>query len=120
MSTHSKNILKDNIIEIFGISAFGALLPFKTTNPSDQILSQYKVEQFIDGVFEIDGFVSSCEHGQGRSAPDRQYLYINKRPCENTRINKLVNEIYHQYNRTQYPMFIINIFLNSKDVCAKT
>ena len=32
--------------------------------------------------FTINGHVSTCEHGSGRGSTDRQYLFINGRPCE--------------------------------------
>ena len=43
-------------------------------------------------------------------------MYINKRPCDNQRVIKLINEVYRQYNQSQYPMFILNISLSSKNV----
>ena len=67
-------------------------------------------------IFQLEGFVSSCAHGMGRSAPDRQYIYVNKRPCDNAKVVKLCNEVYHQFNRTQYPMFILNIGLDGQNV----
>ena len=29
-------------------------------------------------VFKIEGYVSDCGHGCGRSAADRQYIYVNR------------------------------------------
>ncbi len=29
-------------------------------------------------VFKIEGYVSDCGHGCGRSAADRQYFYVNR------------------------------------------
>ena len=37
--------------------------------------------------------------GKGRSKPDRQFFYVNSRPCELPSGSKSVNEIYHQFNR---------------------
>jgi DNA mismatch repair ATPase MutL len=67
-------------------------------------------------LFQIEGYISSCAHSSGRGAPDRQYVYINKRPCDHSRITKLINEIFHQYNRTQYPMFVLNLKMKSEHV----
>lgn len=33
-------------------------------------------------IFELDGYVSSCDHSCGRSSKDRQFYFINSRPCE--------------------------------------
>jgi DNA mismatch repair protein PMS2 len=144
MSTHSKNSLKENVIEIFGLSSFQSLVKFEQIDPDEEILAEFKVVNQLarqdneespadatednrngssldemrkkNNLFQLEGFISSCSHGQGRSAPDRQYIYVNKRPCDNSKIVKLVNEIFHQFNRTQYPMFILNISLDGQNV----
>ena len=38
------------------------------------------------GGFRVEGFISSCVHGKGRSAPDRQFYCINGRPCEPAKV----------------------------------
>ncbi|VDO81279.1 unnamed protein product [Heligmosomoides polygyrus] len=60
-------------------------------------------------LFRIGGFVSSCEHGYGRSAADRQFVYVNQRPVDCAKICRVVNEVYQQYNRSQYPTLVLNI-----------
>ncbi|VDO26782.1 unnamed protein product, partial [Haemonchus placei] len=57
----------------------------------------------------INGFVSSCEHGFGRSAADRQFVYVNQRPVDYAKICRVVNDVYQQYNRSQYPTLVLNI-----------
>jgi len=37
-------------------------------------------------IFEIDGYVSSCDHSSGRSSKDRQFYFINSRPCEPSKV----------------------------------
>lgn len=148
MSTHSKNSLKENIIEIFGLSTFTSLVKFEQTEPDEEILVEFKLKSAVSlpreeevndssiineiiensiiettsssklyaNLFQIEGFISSCSHNQGRSAPDRQYIYVNKRPCDHSKITKLINEIFHQFNRTQYPMFVLNVNMDSNNV----
>ena len=53
--------------------------------------------------FVLKGHISTCQHGQGRSRPDRQFFFVNNRPCDLANGSKAINEIYHQYNRYQYP-----------------
>lgn len=67
-------------------------------------------------LFTIEGFISTCSHNAGRSAPDRQYFYVNKRPCEHAKLTKLVNEQFHQFNRSQYPMFVLNVTTHTENV----
>lgn len=39
-------------------------------------------EDDVSNIFELDGYVSSCDHSGGRSSKDRQFYFINSRPCE--------------------------------------
>lgn len=123
MATHSKNSLKENIIEIFGLSSFQQLIKIEQVVPDEDQLAEFKinmsperVDEELSKMFRLEGFVSSCSHGMGRAAPDRQYIYVNKRPCDNTRIVKLVNEVFHQFNRTQYPMLVLNVSMEGSFV----
>lgn len=88
----------------------------------------------------ITGFVSQGDHGVGRSTTDRQFYFINNRPCDplkvipaewlyeevsefiipasplvipTLQVTKLVNEVYHMYNRHQYPFVALNIAVAS-------
>lgn len=58
---------------------------------------------------EFTGYISSCAHGSGRSSTDRQFFFVNNRPCEPTKVIKLINEIYRQYNPNQYPFVFLNV-----------
>lgn len=61
---------------------------------------------------QFTGYISSCEYGSGRSSTDRQFFFINKRPCEPTKVIKLINEIYRQFNPNQYPFVFLDINLD--------
>ncbi|RVE54098.1 hypothetical protein evm_001221 [Chilo suppressalis] len=65
---------------------------------------------------ELVGFISSCAHGSGRSSTDRQFYFINSRPCEPTKIMKLINELYKQYNPNQYPFVFLNVNIEKASV----
>ncbi|CAH0694250.1 unnamed protein product [Spodoptera exigua] len=60
---------------------------------------------------EFTGFISSCAHGSGRSSTDRQFYFVNSRPCEPTKVIKTINEIYRQFNSNQYPFVFLNVNL---------
>ena len=47
----------------------------------------------------------------GRSSADRQFFYINKRPCELSKVSRVINEVYHMFNRHQYPFVMTDISL---------
>nr|KAF6448381.1 PMS1-like protein 2, mismatch repair system component [Rousettus aegyptiacus] len=64
----------------------------------------------------VSGFISHCAHGVGRSSTDRQFFFINRRPCDPAKVSRLVNEVYHMYNRHQYPFVVLNISVDSECV----
>ena len=106
---------QSQICEIFGASQNTSLqkIMWKDRKPFEDILTDfYLTERNCSNFFTIyslTGFISSCEHGKGRTTPDRQFFYINNRPCDMPKVSKLVNEIYHQFNRHQYPFVFLNI-----------
>lgn len=91
------------------------LLEFKQVRPTPEDCEEQGVDiakTDDNPTFCLTGFVSRCDHGAGRSATDRQYIYINKRPCDLPKVIRLVNEVYHGYNRNQYPFLVLNISLD--------
>ena len=106
---------QSQICEIFGASQNSSLqkIVWKDRKPFEDILTDfYLTERNCSNFFTmytLTGFISSCEHGKGRTTPDRQFFYINNRPCDMPKVSKVVNEIYHQFNRHQYPFVFLNI-----------
>lgn len=47
----------------------------------------------VANIFELDGYVSSCDHNSGRSSKDRQFYFINSRPCEPLKVNIYFNKV---------------------------
>ncbi|XP_033108608.1 mismatch repair endonuclease PMS2-like [Anneissia japonica] len=111
--THNNSCIRDNISNIYGPKALQNLLDLKQSEPSIDCCEEFgvKICSQDKSVFSISGYISSCEHGSGRSSADRQYYFINSRPCDFPKVSKLVNEVYHMYNRHQYPMVVLNITL---------
>ena len=115
--------LKMSIISIFGPKQWEFLLPWKTLPIPENECTQLGVPNFsqADQVFrsvDIEGFVSSPAHGSGRSTQDRQLFFLNKRSCEQPKITKVINEVYKQFNTSQYPFvcLFINIEQGNFDV----
>ena len=94
LSIAEKGSLLDKIIEIFG---------------QKQGESVVDIEKVKVGDFALSGFISTCQLSQGRSKPDRQFFFVNNRPCELPKGSKAINEIFHQFNRYQYPFCVILI-----------
>ncbi|KAI7797189.1 putative mismatch repair endonuclease PMS2, partial [Triplophysa rosa] len=115
LCTSGSNSVRDNIGAVFGPKQLQSLIPFVQISPSDAIKEDYGLSgvDVPENLFTIEGFVSQSDHGVGRSATDRQFFFINKRPCDPVKVSKLVNEVYHMYNRHQYPFVALNISVAS-------
>ncbi|KAM3833997.1 mismatch repair endonuclease PMS2-like [Diretmus argenteus] len=118
LSTSGSQSMRDNIGAIFGPKQLPNLLPFQQLSPTENVKEDYGLgdAELPKNLFSITGFVSRGDHGVGRSATDRQFFYINNRPCDPSKVTKLVNEVYHMYNRHQYPFVALNIAVASECV----
>uniref|UniRef100_UPI00398F88B6 mismatch repair endonuclease PMS2 n=1 Tax=Pristiophorus japonicus TaxID=55135 RepID=UPI00398F88B6 len=110
--------LKENISAVFGSKQLQNLVPFVQLRPSEAICEDYGINpaDIPEKLYRIAGFVSRCNHAVGRSSTDRQFFFINQRPCDPAKVSKLVNEVYHMYNRHQYPFVALNICVDSECV----
>ncbi|XP_043110216.1 mismatch repair endonuclease PMS2 [Puntigrus tetrazona] len=115
LCTSGSNSMRDNIGAVFGPKQLQSLIPFQQISPNESTKEDYGLSgvDVPKDLFSIDGFVSQADHGVGRSATDRQFFFINKRPCDPVKVSKLVNEVYHMYNRHQYPFVALNITVAS-------
>ncbi|XP_055148300.1 mismatch repair endonuclease PMS2 isoform X7 [Symphalangus syndactylus] len=97
------------------IKKLQSLIPFVQLPPSDSVCEEYGLScsDALHNLFYISGFISQCMHGVGRSSTDRQFFFINRRPCDPAKVSRLVNEVYHMYNRHQYPFVVLNISVDS-------
>lgn len=133
-TTGGKNVL-DNITAVFGSKQIKEIIEMKPhyeseENPNGMDISEIdesKIdlnddndEQALANVnlsgFKLEGWISSCSHGSGRSAKDRQFIFINSRPCEPKTILKLINEIYHRFNVHQQPFVFLDIKMERTSV----
>ncbi|XP_033631128.1 mismatch repair endonuclease PMS2-like [Asterias rubens] len=118
MSTSGNTLLKENIANVFGSKQLQNVMDFVQVTPGFEQCEEYGLteRQVQEQLFKITGYVSKSDHGRGRSSADRQYYYINKRPCDFPKVSKLVNEVYHMYNRHQYPFVALDISLAKDSV----
>ncbi|KAK7592955.1 hypothetical protein V9T40_007707 [Parthenolecanium corni] len=116
LCTQNNSTIRENISCVFGPKQLSTLLEIVMTEPSQDILEEFKIENQYENIFRLEGYISSCEHGSGRSSADRQFIFINSRPCDLSKIIKLTNEIYHRYNAHQYPFVLLNILLPKQSV----
>ncbi|XP_076235693.1 mismatch repair endonuclease PMS2 [Calliopsis andreniformis] len=114
VSTASSNDILSNINTVFGKKSINGLIKLELLPPDETTLQEYNLPSDIVVDFEWDCYISSCDHEVGRSTPDRQFLYVNGRPCDLIKISKLINHTYHKYNNKQYPFIFLNLKLNKR------
>jgi len=110
LATKGEKSVKDNITSVFGSKQSSSLREIVMKDLTDEELSDIGIKNNISTPdVQLKGYISSCNYGEGRGATDRQFFYINNRPCDPNKISKLINEVYHFYNRTQNPFVYLNI-----------
>ena len=79
-----------------------SLMDFEQNSPNETVLQEYgiPVEMISAEIpFRLEGCISSCAHGQGRSATDRQFFYVNSRPCEPAKVRTFFNTILYVHEK---------------------
>jgi len=117
LHTQGSHNIRDNLLNIFGSKQMGSLRPFSQVDLSAEDLSKANI-RLHGGMpsVKLSGFISSPVHGEGRGAPDRQFYFVNSRPCDPTKLIKLVNQVYHSFNRHQFPFVCLDILTERSTV----
>ncbi|KAF8151454.1 histidine kinase-like ATPase [Crassisporium funariophilum] len=62
-------------------------------------------------VVHLKGLISKFTVGAGRTGTDRQFFFINGRPCNLGKIQKAFNEVYRSFNAIQAPFILADFIL---------
>ncbi|KAG0271166.1 Mismatch repair endonuclease pms2 [Linnemannia exigua] len=129
IATSGNASVRQNIINVFGPKAMIDLVDFelrlveakprsssnkeRDNNGGEQERSdsEDQDDNSEDQDIILTGHISSPSFGKGRSSTDRQYLFINGRPCVLPKIARVINEVYHSFNTNQSPFLIANLIL---------
>jgi DNA mismatch repair protein PMS2 len=86
LSTNGNKSIKENIANIFGAKILTSLEPLSLKLEIDvrHIGGRRTIE-----TIEVIGYVSKIAHGEGRSSTDRQFFYVNSRPCVQSKVSCL-------------------------------
>ncbi|SAM08383.1 hypothetical protein [Absidia glauca] len=103
LSTTGNPSLRENVANIFGAKSVTQLVPFEVNLSSAMDVDEQETENILGCV---TGLISKPEFGAGRQKSDRQYFYINGRPCHLPKMTKVFNEIYRSYVVNQYPFVV--------------
>ncbi|KAI0798252.1 hypothetical protein C8Q75DRAFT_845669 [Abortiporus biennis] len=63
---------------------------------------------------KVRGLISKFTVGGGRTGTDRQFFYINGRPCTPTKVQKAFNEVYRTFNANQSPFVVADFIIPSQ------
>ncbi|XP_022228702.2 mismatch repair endonuclease PMS2 [Drosophila obscura] len=138
LQTHGAQDVLANVSAVFGARQVADIVPLKSpfekgqlseaglraelessADAADTTCTQFSaedVERLNQADFRLEGYISSCRHGAGRSSRDRQFFFVNARPCDPKNIAKVINDTYHRYNVQQQPFVYLNIVTARSDV----
>ena len=78
LSTNGNKTIRENIANVFGARSLSSL---EQLNLHLEIDVRHIGGQRTTENIEVVGYVSKAAHGEGRSSSDRQFFYVNSRPC---------------------------------------
>ncbi|KAJ3236467.1 Mismatch repair endonuclease pms2 [Chytriomyces hyalinus] len=106
--------IKLNFSNVFGSKLLNSVMEvdFSVSATSVTVSSDEAPAMEVDDTHESDeqdseerwSLISRPSAGMGRNSNDRQFFYINNRPCDMPKLSRLINEVYKTYNSHQYPM----------------
>ncbi|KAG2223193.1 hypothetical protein INT45_011539 [Circinella minor] len=118
IATSGNKAVRENISNIFGIKMLSQIMLFQVDLPainrSNQNTEEDDNAKIIGSETQpvIHGFISKPQFGYGRSSGDRQYFFINGRPCALPKLAKALNELYRSFVSNQYPFIVADIRLS--------
>lgn len=104
----------DALVSVFGSNGAYGLVPIdiKSANIDARFkLNMHSVPMSLS--VRLSGYISDSSFGLGRGTGDRQFLTVNKRPVIHKRIAKVINEVYRMFNTTQFPVFVLDLEVNT-------
>ncbi|KAI9440372.1 hypothetical protein H4582DRAFT_1936437 [Lactarius indigo] len=84
--------------------------------PEKVVLRRREEGDVSNHQIRVEGLISKFAPGAGRTGTDRQFFFINGRPCAPAKVQKAINEVYRTFNANQSP-FVIADFILPSDSC---
>ncbi|VDB98135.1 unnamed protein product [Peniophora sp. CBMAI 1063] len=80
------------------------------------VMRRRGLDKTSNNTVRVRGLISKFSVGCGRSSADRQFFFVNGRPCDPSKVTKAMNAVYKTFNMTQSP-FIVADFIIPTDAC---
>ncbi|WWD17838.1 hypothetical protein CI109_102282 [Kwoniella shandongensis] len=118
LSTDGKGSLRSSVGAVWGIKALDGTqdVDLDLDVEVDRLMAKREGITEMTQHVKVSGLISSAQWGQGRSSADRQFYYINGRPCNLTSVARAVNEVYKTFNTNQVPMAILDFQIPPESV----
>ncbi|TPP67615.1 Mismatch repair endonuclease PMS2 [Fasciola gigantica] len=122
VSNGASTSLQDNIAAVFGQSQLNCLIPLlQVTTVQSDVLAEFGIKDpILDENIKLHGYISkppgveanvsirppgsrvspkTDNAGHGRSSADRQFVFVNGRPCDMPKINRMVTDLWRRCSR---------------------
>ena len=118
LSTDGRGSLRASVSAVWGPKALDGILDINLTLDVevDKLMARREGLDEHTQTVRVAGLISTAAWGQGRSSTDRQFFYINSRPCELPKITRAINEVYKSFNTHQYPVAILDFTVPPESV----
>ncbi|KAF9484575.1 DNA mismatch repair protein MutL [Pholiota conissans] len=114
IQTLGSSSCRDSITALWGPKAFENIVDMDLSFDVERekiTIKRLQGQQLGDFPVQVKGLVSKFAVGCGRTGTDRQFFYVNGRPCNMNKVQKTFNEVYRSFNATQSPFIVANIIL---------
>ncbi|KAG1880998.1 hypothetical protein F4604DRAFT_1749317 [Suillus subluteus] len=114
LKTDGSPSIKASVTALWGSKGLGNVVDLDL---SFDVLTEKTVLRHLDQesasvtTVKVRGLISKFAVGAGRTGSDRQFFFINGRPCNPGKIQKAFNEVYRSFNVGQYPFIIADFIL---------
>ncbi|OJA10923.1 hypothetical protein AZE42_03052 [Rhizopogon vesiculosus] len=75
------------------------------------VLRRFDQESVSATHVKVRGLISKFAVGAGRTGSDRQYFFINGRPCNPGKVQKAFNEVYKSFSAGHFPFIVADFIL---------
>ncbi|KLT42955.1 DNA mismatch repair protein MutL [Cutaneotrichosporon oleaginosum] len=118
LATDGRGSLKSSVSAVWGPKALEGVveIDLELDVEIDRAMARREGIEETSEAVRVTGLISSATWGQGRSSADRQFTYINGRPCSLPTVMRAVNDVYKSFNTNQLPLAILDFQIPTESV----
>ncbi|GMK58830.1 hypothetical protein CspeluHIS016_0602720 [Cutaneotrichosporon spelunceum] len=118
LATDGRGTIRSSVSAVWGPKALEGVveLDIELDVEIDRVMARREGLEETPQTVRVAGLISSASWGQGRSSADRQFTYINGRPCSLPTVMRAVNEVYKGFNTNQVPFAVIDLQIPTESI----